>query len=435
MDYPSVDASGQGLARRLDERIGQAAARAHAALAGVALAAAEFDEINGWCAPGIRSFEHWLAIAAGFDLRTGAELLRVGRALKALPLTARAFEAGRLSFDKARHLTKVATPATEDMFLEIARGASGSQLARICGSMRRIAGAEAPGHDRELQAERGLWTELDEDGMMRLVARLPPEDGAVVMRAIEAITAANRVPDGSRAEAEDPAQDPWAARQADALVSLCESVLSGGAPALVGAGATRQVVVHVDVGVLTGEAPDGRCHLEGGAPLSREAARRIGCDADVVAVTERDGLPIDVGRKMRFPSAALRRALEVRDRFCRFPGCGVPAHRTQAHHIRHWPDGGPTDRDNLLLLCGFHHHRLHEGGYVIRKAGHEIAFETHDGHVIGAREPAPMDSAPARTFHFETARAEWGGEAMDLEHTLFVLAHNSRLAEARAAPD
>ncbi len=433
MDYACVSPDKQALAKALDERIGQASARAHAALAEVSHAAAGFDQIGGWVAPGIKSFPHWLTINAGFDAHTGSELLRVGIALKVLPKIAKAFNDGQLSFDKVRQVTTVATPATEEMFLEIARGASGSQLDRICRSMRRIANADAHGHGEKQQAERGLWTVWDEDGMMRLTAKLPSEDAAIVMKAIESITGGRRLPDAA-SEVKDPAEDPWAARRADALVAMCENVVAGGANELVSSGATRQVVVHVDAGVLMDEAPDGRCYIEGGAAVSADTARRIACDSEIIVATERDGLPIDVSPKKRFPSNRLRRFLDARDRFCLFPACGAPAHRCQAHHVQHWSDGGPTNRDNLILLCNFHHHRLHDGGYGIRKSETGIVFETHDGHVIGARDPEPLAGGKGARFHHETARAEWGGAAMDFDHTIFVLAHNSQLAEARAAP-
>jgi hypothetical protein len=57
----------------------------------------------------------------------------------------------------------------------------------------------------------------------------------------------------------------------------------------------------------------------------------------------------------------MRRALELRDRGCRFPGCG--SRFTDAHHIRHWADGGATRPENLVLLCRTHHRLLHEGGF------------------------------------------------------------------------
>ena len=76
-----------------------------------------------------------------------------------------------------------------------------------------------------------------------------------------------------------------------------------------------------------------------------------------------DGSILDVGRKTRTIPPALRRALESRDRGCRFPGCGLRF--TDAHHVRHWADGGETKLDNLVLLCRFHHRLVHEEGYTV----------------------------------------------------------------------
>jgi len=131
-------------------------AHAHATLAKVAKACARFDEIGGWCDGGIRSFPHWLTINAGFDMHTSAELLRVGQALNSLPTIAEAFSGGQLSFDKVRQITLVATPATEHIMLEIAQGASGAQLGRICRALRRIADANAPKQADEHLRLRGL---------------------------------------------------------------------------------------------------------------------------------------------------------------------------------------------------------------------------------------------------------------------------------------
>jgi hypothetical protein len=120
LEFPCVSPERQELAKVLELRIGASAALVHSALADAACAAAEFDEIGGWAAPGVRSFAHWLAIYAGFDLHVSSELLRVGQALRVLPRIADAFSAGRLSFDKVRQITTVAAPATEEVFLGIA---------------------------------------------------------------------------------------------------------------------------------------------------------------------------------------------------------------------------------------------------------------------------------------------------------------------------
>ena len=100
--------------------------------------------------------------------------------------------------------------------------------------------------------------------------------------------------------------------------------------------------------------------------LPRETSRRLSCDAGLVVMThDADGRVLDVGRKSRTVPPALRRALDARDKGCRFPGC--QCRYTEAHHIRHWAQGGETRLDNLLLLCSRHHRALHEGGFQIRR--------------------------------------------------------------------
>jgi len=211
----------QALAGALEEEICEGSAHAHASMAKVAKACAKFDEIGGWCDGGIRSFEHWLTINAGFDEHTSRELLRVGHALESLPEIAAAFDAGQLSFDKVRQVTTVATPATDHIALEIAQGASGAQLARICGAMRRVAKANAPRQADEHLRLRGLWMHWNDDGMLELEAVLTPEDAAVVKAALESITGSRPTPEAREDGSMDPADDRWAARRSDALVAIC----------------------------------------------------------------------------------------------------------------------------------------------------------------------------------------------------------------------
>src|ERR1700674_5260322 len=79
-------------------------------------------------------------------------------------------------------------------------------------------------------------------------------------------------------------------------------------------------------------------------------------------------LPLSVGRATRILSAHTRAALRLRDQGCRFPGCDRPPAWTDGHHIIHWPDGGPTELDNLVSLCRPHHRAVHEQGWRIRIA-------------------------------------------------------------------
>ena len=372
----------QRVQRQLDEATSIASGRqlcelsAHlaAALAEFAQLVASFDAAGGWAGAGIRSCAHWLSIQAGLDRATSADLLRVGHALLDLPLLRQAFAAGQLSLDKIRAMIRVATLADEEIWLELALGCDASQLVRICRECRRSMDADAPGQDDRLRAKRGVWSRRREDGMLSLAALLTPEDGAVVLAALEAVAKKHALAEG------DPAEEPWAAVRADALKAVCDHAMAAGPEGLLSEPGATQVVVHVDVGVLTGEQPDGRCHLEDGTPLSTAVARRLGCDAEVVAITEKDGLPIDVGRRKRLFTGRQRRALRSRDRACRFPGCPVSGGRTRAHHIREWWRGGPTNLANGASLCDPHHAGLHEGEYVIVPLGRgELRFETPDG--------------------------------------------------------
>src|SRR2546430_11502916 len=198
------------------ERISELGAHVHAGLAELAQLVAAFDDGQGWAYPGFRSCAHWLSIHAGLDLRTGSDLLRVGHALDGLPRVRAAFEAGRLSLDKVRALVQVARPDDEESWVELALRLAASQLTRVCRHYRLAMEADRPEQrDREL-ARRGLWASTTEDGMLRIVALLPPEDGALVLATLDAVTGNRPVPSDPTGAVPDPAQDPWAANRAEA---------------------------------------------------------------------------------------------------------------------------------------------------------------------------------------------------------------------------
>ncbi|OZD79493.1 HNH endonuclease [Rhodococcus sp. 05-339-2] len=101
-------------------------------------------------------------------------------------------------------------------------------------------------------------------------------------------------------------------------------------------------------------------------PLSRNTSRQLACDCVLTAIVmDEHGSPINLARTARTVTAKQRKALIARDHGCAFPGCGKPAAWTEGHHIRHWGDGGPTDMNNLVLLCGFHHRLLHHSNWEV----------------------------------------------------------------------
>jgi hypothetical protein len=424
------------------DRISQLAARMHSTMAELVGLAADFDEGHGWDGYGIRSCAHWLAINAGTDIWHGMEMVRVGYALRDLPLLAAAFASGELSFDKLRHVTRVAQAADEGLWLEVARHASGSQLVRICRGFEQATQSDVAGDPEAQLARRGLRTWWRSDGMLELFAVLPPEDGAVVLAALEKVqlgppTNGVGALRGAEGVVVDPAEDPWAARRADALVEVANQWLAG---ATTGSPPSPRVVVHVDLASLVGNL-DGGCRIEDGPALPAAVARRIGCDTELVAIAERDGAPLYVGRSRRTISARQRLALQARDSTCRFPGCGVPAHRTEGHHLQHWADGGKTDLANLVLLCRFHHHRLHDGAFrIVRGPACDLRFETAGGSRIGrgllpdARSDDDTQPQPP-SDHESFPRALDGGAPCDFAYVVEVLAAATAVAGAsRASP-
>jgi len=184
-----------------------------------------------------------------------------------------------------------------------------------------------------------------------------------------------------------PASSPREAR-ADALLALADAFLAGEQASRTGA-ERHQVVVHVDTATLSHDGSGQRCELADGEPLAADTARRLACDASIIQLLERDGVPLKLGRKTRAIPPSLRRALAARDRHCRFPGC-TARRFVDAHHIQHWADGGPTDLGNLIQLCRHHHRLLHEGRYQItRRPGGRLVFSRHDGRRI-----APCPAGP-----------------------------------------
>ena len=276
--------------------------------------------------------------------------------------------------------------------------------------------------------------------MLVVQGRLPPEQGAVFVQALNAALdtlAAEELPaaavaDSSTedvsAEIVDKSRDtePFSARRADALALMAGITLEHGART--GSNADRyQVIVHVDPETLAEEGGGERCDLDDGPDLAPDTARRLACDASIVRMAEdADGDVLDVGRKTRAIPSPMRRALRNRDGGCRFPGC-TARRFVDAHHVRHWADGGETRLDNLVELCRHHHRLVHEGGFgVARSADGAFEFTRPDGHAI---EPAPRHPrrlatdthALARAHHgsglridADTCRCRWKGERMDL---------------------
>ncbi len=199
-----------------------------------------------------------------------------------------------------------------------------------------------------------------------------------------------------------------------------------------------QVVLHVDTDTLA--ADRGQLgQLEDGPALDPETLRRLACDAAVVAMLRGPrGEVLDVGRRTRRIPPAIARALRVRDKGCRFPGC-LRRRALHAHHVWHWALGGPTALSNLVLLCPYHHGLVHEGGHSISviDGGRDFRFYGPDGRTLD--DPLSVRVRPA-TYPLPDVEpnaltiTDWSGYRLDLADAILSLlnVHETNTRKAAA---
>jgi len=206
-----------------------------------------------------------------------------------------------------------------------------------------------------------------EDGMGVTIAELDPENHSVLIGALAYWV--RRLRNKTQNAEPDPLADQAlitttpAQLMADALIAMASASVNGHEHGTVSAAGVARMLVIVNFDVLT-QRLTGR--LADGTVLSPSTIRRLSCDAEILpAVFGTDSQPLDLGRGERTASPGQRAMLIARDGGCR--GCGTRPEFCQAHHIWHWSAGGPTDIDNMVLLCNRCHHLVHEGGHTVHK--------------------------------------------------------------------
>ena len=398
---------------------------------------ADFDRREGsrWFV-GLKSTAHWLGWACSMAAGTAREHLRVARALPDLPLTVAEFRAGRLSYSKVREITRVADRVEEEVLVEMARAMTASQLARTVSSFRAVDGTRL---DQEARRE-ARW-HVREDGMVEIRAVLPAEIGAELLTALElALDRDGSEPTGSagsdesgrgaagrgaaadRSEPVDPdvgraaeitTEATLDQRRADALGDLARTYLAAEPDDRSGED-RHLVVVQVSAESLGQDVPAGtspgptsqRCGILDAGPLEPTTAERLACTGKVsLEVADAAGEILHLGRSRRLASRAQRRALRLRDATCTFPGCHQTKH-LDAHHLTPWSEGGPTDLDELALLCRRHHVMVHEGGLRLKRSaragsGPRLQVLDAEGRSVQARWPAMFERLILRPDHRE----------------------------------
>ena len=431
---------------------------------------AEFDRRQGWGDEGVRSCAHWLNWRCGISLTAAREKVRVAHGLSNLPKTSDAFAQGLLSYSKARAITRIGTVHNEETLLSFARYGTASQLDKTVRLYRQqYEGANAimvgyhepmmdandsviPTDEERRDAEnqgamhhhdyRQLSTHWDEHGCLQIRARLTPEQGALVIKAMEAaVESIKQAEPSSESDSQTlgntkdtPAgafssqeNQQYPRRKADALILMAEAFLKDTKVAS-HTDDRYQVVVHVDSDVLSQnmfESSSGKpdCYIEKQVALPVETARRLSCSCKVVTALTKQGEPLSIGRSSRAIPTGIRRALTIRDGVCQFPGCDCQQH-LDAHHIVHWANGGETSLNNLVELCHHHHRLMHEGQYAVsRLADGALMFKRPDGTIIRRTVGLPSSTTIDIQTPPLTHQHPWSacGDTMDYSTALYCI--------------
>jgi len=340
---------------------------------------AEIDHDELWGATGARSVPSLVAWMTGVSPRNAETIAAVAHRIEEFPRCAAAMREGRFSLDQVGAIAEKAANGSDAHYAQLAECATVSQL--------RNAIKLEPRPDPEPRPEpprRSISKTGDEQSTTYKIT-LPHDEAAIV----DAALASHR--DALIAQWKRDHEDGGALpmpNTADGFMSLVVAGWDADVARRPHAQRTT-VVVHVDL-----ETRVAALHL--GPLLSDDDRRYLTCDATCEVWFERDGRVIGAGRATRTVGRRLRRVLEHRDRCCVVPGCGA-TRGLHAHHIWHWEDGGPTELENLVLVCPHHHRAHHRGVITITGTAQHLQVTDQQGTPLkpGSLARPPTTSPPA----------------------------------------
>jgi hypothetical protein len=345
-----------------------------------------FDSGGGYAATQAFTAQAWLRWKCNFSPAAAAGRVAAARELADLPLATQAFADGDISYAHAAMIARTSEKLGDKMESNaetiLVTAAKELDLARLRMVTIKLQHFLDPDSVREEANEshelRFLHLSQTLDGVFYINGRLDSEAGAILQTALNALSGPP-TPDDKRS----PRQ-----RRADALVELARQKLESGTLPEVG-GQKPHLTVTVSMATLANQPGSPAADLEWASPIPAETARRLACDAALTPIfLGPESTQPRAGQTSRTISGSQRKALVFRDKGCRFPGCDRPPDWTDAHHLKHWADGGEHVMDNLILLCRRHHRMVHEEGWrlVISAEGNIVAL-TPDRFAFGAVPP------------------------------------------------
>ena len=321
-----------------------------------------FDQSGEYAADGAVGIVPWLRSKCKLSGAAAAERVTISRQLEELPATQKAFAGGDLGYHHvcflartADHVGSAVVRKSEISLLQAAGTMDPGEFTRTLNDFEhRVDAARALTQANHAHDRRYFHVSEPLDGLVHLDGLLDAEGGAIINTALNALMG---VPgkDDTRSAGQ---------RRADALVELAQKRAGGSSD---GSGPRPQLVIRASFETLAGASGAGAGQLESGGSVPAETVRRLACDAALTRITGKGELEAEVSRAVRTIPPATRRALAFRDQGCVAPGCGRPPGWTDAHHLKHWIDGGETTMSNLALLCRRHHRMVHEQGWTLSR--------------------------------------------------------------------
>ena len=321
-----------------------------------------FEKAGGYRTDGFVGMIPWLRVNGKLSGPAAAERVEVAHQLKELPRTEEALARGEIGYQHAVTMARTAQTLgaarvrkAEPTLLKAAETMDPGQFVGVAKNFEHQVDAQvALTEANRAHARRYLRIGQPVDGVVRIDGLLDAEGGAVVRTALEPFA---RPTKGDTRTADQ--------RLADALVGRCQLRAGAGHPD--GAGPRPQLIIKASLDTLAGISGAPAGELEWGGTVPSDTVRRLACDGAITRITGLGELEQEITHAGRSIPPATRRALVARDHHCVFPGCDRPAPWCDGHHLVHWADGGPTKLDNLGLVCGTHHRKVHEEGWKLRR--------------------------------------------------------------------
>ncbi len=372
------------------------------------------DTSGQWAVDGSRSAKAWVERVTHCSAPAASARLRNARLIGDTPALAAVFAAGDTT---SEHLSTLSRTAAGSAARRAAVGEVDQILAQLAPTVRPgkfgVAVArwahrvDAVGVSDEYAKRSAtnsyLHVSRTFNGLVAIDGILDPETGSALIDALTAtrthLRRGEKPADGAAGSAASESVGPPVAdhveyrrssRNVDALRHLLGLALGSAKMPTATGGIPVQVTVTTTLETLRAGLDDrgvepaslsGDSQGAGGSvgavhcQIPAATARRLACDAGIVPVVLGGRSQVlDVGRKTRLISPALRLAIELRDQHCRWPGC--EAGIREIHHIVFWSNGGATDRTNLAGLCRAHHHTVHERGFSLTgNADHQLTVQ------------------------------------------------------------